>query len=136
MLLLLEVSRGNGMTSDMLAAIDFITVYGHDFDITDENLHGNGTYRFGEFSLRRELVREALKPLVMDGIISVQPQRNGFAYSLSSSGIDYCSAFESDYAEDYRTSAEMVINHLRGKSEREVTAMINQRSLSSVQRSQ
>lgn len=136
MLLLLEVSESNAMTADMLAAIDFITVYGRDFGITEENLHGNGTYRFGEFTLRRELVKEALKPLVVDGIVSIKPQRQGFMYSLSQVGIDYCSKFESDYADDYRMSAEMVINCLRGKSEREMTAMINQRSLSSVQRSQ
>lgn len=136
MLLLLEASESNAMTADMLAAIDFIAVYGHDFGITEENLHGNGTYRFGEFSLRRELVREALKPLVVDGIVSVEPQRKGFVYSLSRAGIDYCSKFESDYADDYRISAETVINRLRGKSEREMTTMINQRTLASVKRSQ
>ena len=42
MLLLLEASESNAMTADMLAAIDFIAVYGHDFGITEENLEAYG----------------------------------------------------------------------------------------------
>lgn len=136
MLILLEVSENNQMTADMLAAIDFITVYGRDFGIAEENLHGNGTYRFGEFTLRRELVREALKPLVVDGLVEVHPRKKGFVYSLSEPGMDYCLKFESEYADNYRYSAETALRNLGGKSEHEVTEIINRRTLSSLQRSQ
>ena len=135
MLLLLEMLDGKKVTVDMLAAIDFITVYGHDFEITEDNLHGNGTYRFGEFALRRDLVKDALRLLVVEGIVSVTPQKRGFLYQLTFAGIDFSSGFECDYSDDYRFASETVIRRLNGKSEHEITRMINQRVLLSLQRS-
>ena len=135
MLLLLEVAENAGMTADMLAAIDFITVYGRDFDVSEENLHGNGTYRFGEFTLRRELVWDALKPLVTQGLSMVRAYNRGFVYTLSKTGIEYCSNFESDYADNYRISAETAIKKYEGCPEREIIQMITRQTVQSLQRS-
>lgn len=63
-LLTLEVSEDK-LSADMIAVSDFITVYGRDFGISSENLHGDNSYRFGEFGIRRELVKEAVKSLVL-----------------------------------------------------------------------
>lgn len=136
MALLLEALGNKGMTANMLAALDFITVYGHDFNITDKNLHGNGIYRFGEFTLRREMVRNALKPLVTQGLVTVQTLNHGFVYVLSDNGHDFSSEFESDYADNYRLSAELVVNALGKVSEREVIGIVNQKAVQSIQRSQ
>lgn len=136
MLLLLEVAGSNRkLTADMLAAIDFMTVYGRDFDVSNENLHGDGTYRFGEFTLRRELVRNALKPMVTQDLVMVDALSRGFVYSLSKIGKEYCSNFESDYADSYRISAEGAVDKYGDKPEREIIQMINQKTVQSLRRS-
>lgn len=48
-LLILETSRNQSFSADMLAAIDFISIYGREFGISDENLHGDNNYKFSEF---------------------------------------------------------------------------------------
>ncbi len=134
-LLLLDVSNGKKMTENMLCALDFVIVYARDFFISNENLHGNGSYRFGEFASRRELTRQALKGLVVDGFAVVKAAKYGFVYSISKSGRDYCGRFESVYADDYRLSAWEVLTILQGKTEEEIIVMINRRTVLSLQRS-
>ena len=56
-------------TLDMLYAVDFISVYGADFGISDTNLNGDNHYKFSEFASRREVVRLALKEMVLQGFI-------------------------------------------------------------------
>lgn len=65
------------MSVDLIAVSDFITVYGRDFGISDDNLHGDNSYRFGEFGVRRELVKEALKSLVLDALITAESTKEG-----------------------------------------------------------
>ena len=40
-LLTLDSSNNSPRTVDIITALDFITVYGKDFGISDENLHGD-----------------------------------------------------------------------------------------------
>jgi len=134
-LLLLNVSNEEKMTENMLCALDFIIVYAGDFGISIDNLHGNGSYRFGEFASRREMMREALKDLVVEGFSAVTTTEYGFVYSISKSGRNYCDKFECVYADDYRLSAKAVLSVLHGKNEDEITEMINRCTLSSLQRS-
>lgn len=131
-LLLLDASNGKGMTENMLCALDFIIVYAHDFGISNENLHAIGSYRFGEFASRRELTRQALKQLVVDGFAVVKTADYGFAYFISKSGKDYCRKFETVYADDYRLSAREALSDLKGKTEEYLTNMINQCTLLSL----
>ena len=81
-LLTLEAAGEQSETSDIIAAADFITIYGRDFSIADENLHGDNNFKFSEFALLRELVNKAVKRLVVDGLINVSSKNNnGFSYS-------------------------------------------------------
>ena len=67
--LLLDESEERDLSVGIIAALDFITIYANDFELAESNLHGNSKYRFGEFASRRELAREALRKLVLDGIV-------------------------------------------------------------------
>lgn len=131
-LLLLDVSNEKKMTENMLCALDFIIVYAHDFGISNENLHGNGSYRFGEFASRHGLTRQALKELVVGGFVVVKTAEYGFGYFISKNGRDYCGKFESVYADDYRLSAQEVLSVLQGKTEEYLVEMINRRTLFSL----
>lgn len=135
-LLMLETAGEQWETADMLAAADFITVYGRDFGISNENLHGENSFKFSEFTLRRELMKKAVKLLVKNSLISVSPTDNGFSYSINQKGINYCARFTNDYADSYRRLAKQAQAYMAGKSEREVLALINRHAVSSLQRSE
>jgi len=134
-MLLLEVANPRMLSTEELAAFDYMSVYAKDFGFSDENLHGNGTYRFGEYASRRNLVQQAVKQLVLDRLITVNVLESGFSYSLNESGEEYCRQLQSDYSDWYRFYAESAIRSTQGKSELNLTKMITGRTLASLQRS-
>jgi len=73
-------------TVDMLYAVDFMTVYGKSFGITETNLNGDNEYRFSEFASRREPVRAALKEMVLNGTAQALSYKNGLAYIITPEG--------------------------------------------------
>jgi ketol-acid reductoisomerase len=133
-LLTLEVAGGGQLSADRIAASDFITVYGREFGISKENLHGENTYKYGEFALRREMVKEALKELVLDAFADVEDTANGVVYSISEWGKGYASKLDNEYARRYRTLSAKVREYLAELTEREALRRINEKSLLSLQR--
>ncbi len=67
--LLLNEFRDTPLDEQQICCIDFIAIYGADFGLLDENLHGNGLFRLSEFSAKSKLVSLALKKLVLNPII-------------------------------------------------------------------
>ena len=133
-LLMLSVDETRAMTIDMIAAVDFITIYGNTFEIADENLNGNNVYNFSEFALKRELMQKALRFLVLHGLVTVAKRHDGFRYGISTKGRTYMTKFNNDYADEYLAIVRAVIEHIGAKTEKEVFALINQRSTMSLQR--
>lgn len=131
-LLILETSRNKSYTTDMIAAIDFISIYSREFKITDENLHGENNYKFSEFTLRRELIQKAIKKLVLDDLIKLNSTKKGFTYSINQKGLDYSEYLSSDYATAYRRAVRLVQEFILNKTEREVLELINKRSIYSL----
>ena len=133
-LLTLESSGQRRLSADMIAATDFITVYGREFGVSDENLHGENNYKFGEFALRREVVKDSLKSLVLDGFVYVDDKENGFTYYLNDRGQKYAAKFNSEYAVNYRSYAQKANEYLSKLSEREALKQINNHSIMSLKR--
>ncbi len=131
-LLTLESAPLQWWTADLIAASDFITVYSGDFDIATENLHGVNSFKYSEFALRREMVKEALKALVARKLTDVKLGQDGFVYTLSKSGGDYCGKIESSYAQSYRELAAIVRESFADKTDREILRLINRNSISSL----
>lgn len=86
-LLLLDELHNKYLDEMQIACIDFIAIYGADFMILDENLHGNGLFRFSEFSAKSELIALSIKQLVLDGLVTFTANQNGYSYSINSNGI-------------------------------------------------
>jgi hypothetical protein len=107
-LLMLDELIDIELDEQRICAIDFIAVYAADFNLLDENLHGYGNYRYSEYPARKNLVREALKVLVLDGTVSFFPNQNGFTYRISESGHEVCKGFIGSYAEEYRIAVRAV----------------------------
>jgi hypothetical protein len=133
-LLILTELEGNYLSSDMLAATDFITVYGEAFGISETNLHGDSLFKFSEFATRRELVHQAVKALVIKGLITVCCNENGFKYTITQNGIDYCNSLKSDYANTYREMVHKSCTFIIDNSEQDILNMINKHSIRSLKK--
>ena len=99
-LIILNVTKKN-LSIDRISALDFIIIYGKDFGVSEYNLHGDNNYRFSEYALKRKIISESLKNLVLMGYILPHCNKSGFTYSISKSGISFCQSLNDDYAENY-----------------------------------
>jgi hypothetical protein len=131
-LLTLEASPHEWLSSERIAASDFIAIYGKDFGAANENLHGDNNYRYSEFALRREIVRNALKSLVTRQLADVRETPEGFSYSLSPLGGGCCAELEGNYADEYRELAAKIKVITANLSEREIIGLINSNSVFSI----
>jgi hypothetical protein len=130
-MLLLEAAQDGALTESTIAALDYITVYSHDFGLSVSNLHGENKYRFGEFASRRATIKKAIKQLVLDRLVEATRSSNGFYYKLSDDGLDFSSSLDTEYANAYYEAATQVLADV-GKSERTLEDLINQRSIASI----
>ena len=97
---LLSTVATTDMNVDRITAYDFITIYSKYFELSDINLHGDNNFGFSEFSARREVVQEATKRLVLDGLIRAIRHKNGFCYVLTDIGRQFCVVQNNDYVVD------------------------------------
>lgn len=121
-------------TLDMLYAVDFITVYGRAFGISDTDLNGDNEYKFSEFASRRYSVQEALRELVLTGTVQAVNYMGSLSYVITPEGEDYCESLVSRYAKEYRANARAAVESVKGKSERSIISMINKQSARSLRR--
>lgn len=121
-------------TLDMLYSIDFITVYGETFGITNANLNGDNQYKFSEFASRRELVRLALRELVLNGFARPVQMKDGIGFLMTGNGRAYCAELESDYAQEYKAAAVEAVIKYGKQSERNIMSIINKISAESLRK--
>lgn len=128
-LLLLDAHGSQKASVDRLTSLDFICVYGNDFTISEENLHGNNRFRFSEYAGRRKSVNEALKALVVLGYVQFHALKKGFLYSITPSGQQFCLTLNDIYATKYLVNAAAAIKYAFNMSDRELTKTINDYSI-------
>lgn len=107
-LLLLDELQDRSLDEIQIACIDFMAIYGADFMILDENLHGNGLFRFSEFSAKSKLVTLSLKKLVLNGFITFTANKKGYSYSISSEGTQIANKLKDTYSDEYRLAVREV----------------------------
>lgn len=122
------------LTSDMIAIVDFLSIYSNTFDLSDKNLHGNSPFKFSEFTSKRELIRQALKQLVSEGFVKVNCAENGFVYSITENGLRYSDSFTSKYSNLLRETVYKSREYTNNKTERDLLDMINNYSIDSIRK--
>ena len=123
MAMLLCVGDKRHFTIERILSLDFIACYAHSFGFSNKNLHGNNSFMYSELSNRRELIKEAIKPLVYKGIAKATIDR-GYLYQITDVGKNYISSLESEYAREYQLMAKVVINELDDYSDEELMKII------------
>ncbi|TYS69710.1 hypothetical protein FZC76_05590 [Sutcliffiella horikoshii] len=133
-LIIMSEYQDTHISADTIAAIDFISIYGAEFKISDTNLHGDNLFMFSEFTSRRTLVQQGVKKLVLQNLISVLPSKEGFTYRINSNGIKYINSFESHYAHSYKEMCHRARQYILNRAEKDVFKMINEHSIRSLKR--
>ena len=126
-LLLLNSSPIEFLTSEQILSFDFVSCYGKEFDISSSNLHGDGQYKFSELSLRNELLKEALKWLVLQNYISVDVHC-GFRFGITDLGSDFISSIDDTYSCSYSETAELAFKKYNKESAFDLNKIILQKS--------
>ena len=114
------------LSVDRIAALDFISIYGKDFGVSEYNLHGDNDYRFSEYTSKREIVSQALKELVLRGYIIPHCNKSGFNYSISKSGTMFCESLNDKYAEDFTDIVKKTNSLFLEYSDRKLIRSINE----------
>ncbi len=127
-LLLLEHSKQEFLSSDMIAGLDFITVYGKEFGVSDSNLHGDNRFKYSELPSRREKVNIAIKELMLDGMLSFS-LTDGFRYQINDKGFEYIDKLTSSYAIEYGEIADIACEKYGNMDEAELLKMIQEKSV-------
>ena len=97
---------------DMLYITDFMAVYGKDFKVSRNNLNGNNIYKYSILASRRAAVKEAMDSLISNGYAASEPLSKGFVYRITIEGKKYSGSLSSQYAEEYRKTAQVLTRKL------------------------
>lgn len=131
-ILLLLAEFNCGQSLDKIYASDFMVSYGATFGVSKVDLNGDNQYKFSEFASRREIVRLALKQMVLDGLVWPDNSAAGILYSITDEGREYSATLESEYAEEYRSTARKIVKIVSDESERTIIDRINKMSAESL----
>lgn len=131
-ILLLLAEFNCGQSLDKIYASDFMVSYGATFGVSKVDLNGDNQYKFSEFASRREIVRLALKQMVLDGLVWPDNSAAGILYSITDEGREYSATLDSEYAEEYRSTARKIVKIVSDESERTIIDRINKMSAESL----
>ena len=113
------------INEDKISAIDFISIYNKTLGIGDEDLHGQNTFAFCEYTARRKIINESIKELVLRGLIKVEENSKGFCYKISPQGQSIVRNFNTKYSESYMFSVKNTLKFVGNKSEKFLINFIN-----------
>lgn len=126
-LIILAETTLNCLSEDMILAVDFMAIYGKEFLISNNNLHGDNTYKYSEIANRKLIVKEAIKELVLGDLINVD-MSDGYKYFISDSGIDYVRSFENEYSIEFSKCVDKVFEIYSNKHDYELLKIIQSKS--------
>lgn len=130
-LLLMSAARKKAFSVERIISLDFIVCYAGHFQLPYLNPQGDNHYMFSELASRRERIREAVKSLVVQGLLDVRLD-NGYVFSITDAGNKYIRKLKSEYAMQYKTIAADAIKRFKGYSDLQLDHMINDSAVKSV----
>lgn len=133
-ILLLLTEFNCGQSLDKIYASDFMVSYGATFGVSEVDLNGDNQFKFSEFASRREIVRLALKQLVLDGLVCPVNSVSGILYTITDTGRNYSATLESEYAKEYRSTARKIVEIVSDEPERTIIDRINIMSAESLRK--
>lgn len=117
------------LSLDLITSLDLFATYGKAYDMIDYNLHGDNTYTFSEITSRRKLINEAIKSLVIDGLITPNQNAYGFTYSINDEGKEICAKMDTDYFIQYSECVQTVHEYTNNMSEETIVTFATRKAV-------
>ena len=130
-LLLMSAAKKKAYSIERIVSLDFIVCYAGYFQLPYLNPQGDNQYMFSELASRRERLQEAVKGLVVQGLLNVEMD-NGYAFSITDAGSKYIRKLKSEYALQYKAIAVDAIKRFKDYSDLQLDHMINDSAVKSV----
>ena len=130
-LLLMSAAKKKAYSIERIVSLDFIVCYAGYFQLPYLNPQGDNQYMFSELASRRERLQEAVKSLVVQGLLNVEMD-NGYAFSITDAGSKYIRKLKSEYALQYKAIAADAIKRFKDYSDLQLDHMINDSAVKSV----
>lgn len=130
-LLLMSAAKKKAFSIDRIVSLDFIVCYAGYFQLPYLNPQGDNQYMFSELASRHKRIQEAVKVLVVQGLLDVGLE-NGYVFSITDTGSKYIKKLQSEYAVQYKTIATDVIKRFKDYSDLQLERMINDSAVKSV----
>lgn len=94
---------------DTIAAIDFISTFGKDYNISSFNLNGDNTLKVAEFTSRRRTLKKALEFLVINKYITMNNSNNGISFEIQNEKKEIVNNISSTYSKEYKNNVIQTI---------------------------
>lgn len=130
-LLLMSAAKKKAFSVERIVSMDFIVCYAGYFQLPYLNPQGDNQYMFSELASRRERIQEAVRSLVVQGLLNVGLD-NGYVFSITDTGNKYIRKLKSEYAVQYKTIAADAIKRFKDYSDLQLDRMINDSAVKSV----
>ena len=131
-LLILMSHTMRSMDLDEIYIVDFIATYARAFSVSEKSINGDNQFMYCEFASRRELVRRALRDLMVMGLVNIKQSERGLEYIITEEGINTVASLDSDYCRQYKKSVIDVYEHVGKNTAEENINMIRSMSLSAI----
>lgn len=119
-LLILLNAFKSGLDEEKILYIDFFTIYGKNYEFSEDNLNGDSKFMINELTAQRKLINSSIKDLVLSGLINVINTKNGFVYLINNVGSKHCAEMSTDYANRYKQTASIVKETVINMSMKEI----------------
>lgn len=121
---LIIVSLSQGLTLDRINAYDFLATYGRRYGISDFDLNGDCDASQMQIDIRRQLMKDSLKELVLKRYICVEKSENGFIYKATALGTSVVGQMESDYSKEFISYIAVIDKRFSNLKESELIRLI------------
>ncbi|MFA7118915.1 MAG: ABC-three component system middle component 2 [Sphaerochaetaceae bacterium] len=128
LMLLLSLSS-EPMTIDRIAAFDFMALFSKQVGLSEKNIQGDNEFCFSEYASRRPIIVQAIKDLVLYGLIDVKVDNNGYSYQATPEGRQRVAFLKSEYAVSYQEQIVCISNAFQGKTDLAVNKFVNEKAI-------
>jgi hypothetical protein len=111
-LIILRFKYPASMDKELLNYFSFFSL--HSKDIGDNNsLHPDVPNRFGELSVKIELIHRSLNMLILKGLVSQISTKNGIEYVATEAAAPFIDSLSEKYSEELIEKVKWTINYFR-----------------------
>lgn len=127
-LLLILSNIKKSISCDMIAIIDFLTLYSHTLGIGGSDINGQNSLAICEYISRQSIIKKSIKQMSVDGFININQTVNGFGYSISEKGKSFIQTLESRYKNNYIKNLNLTLKFIGSKKEKTLIMYINEQT--------